>query len=121
MPINTLIFVIGVICVLYGIIRTLVCPGWRKGIWFSGGGTIFTVIALFIMVGFNNTAFYPSSADIDSSLTIYNASSSLYTLKTMSYVSIIVPIVIAYIWYAWRSMTRKPMNTKELEEADNKY
>lgn len=121
MPLNTLIFVIGVVCVLYGIIRTLVCPGWRKGIWFSGGGTIFTVIALFIMAGFNDTAFYPSSADIDSSLTIYNASSSLYTLKTMSYVSIIVPIVIAYIWYAWRSMTRKPMNTKELEEADNKY
>ena len=79
------------------------------------------MIALFIMAGFNDTAFYPSSADIDSSLTIYNASSSLYTLKTMSYVSIIVPIVIAYIWYAWRSMTRKPMNTKELEEADNKY
>lgn len=121
MPLNTLIFVIGVIGVLYGIIRTLVCPSWRKGIWFSGSGTILTVIALFIITGFNDTAFYPSSADLNSSLTIYNASSSLYTLKAMSYVSIIVPIVIAYIWYAWRSMTRKPMDTKELEEADNKY
>lgn len=121
MPVNTLIFGIGVISVLYGIIRTLVRPGWHKGIWFSGSGTILTVIALFILAGFNNTAFYPSSADINSSLTIYNASSSLYTLKAMSYVSIIVPIVIAYIWYAWRSMTRKPMDTQELEEADNKY
>lgn len=121
MPANTLIFVVGVVCVLYGIIRTLVCPDWRKGIWFSGSGTILTVVALFILVGFNNTAFYPSSAEINSSLTIYNASSSLYTLKTMSYVSIIVPVVIAYIWYAWRSMTRKPMDTKELDEADNKY
>lgn len=121
MPANTLIFVVGVVCVLYGIIRTLVCPDWRKGIWFSGSGTILTVVALFILVGFNNTAFYPSSAEINSSLTIYNASSSLYTLKTMSYVSIIVPVVIAYIWYAWRSMTRKPMDTKELDDADNKY
>lgn len=121
MPANTLIFVVGVVCVLYGIIRTLVCPDWRKGIWFSGSGTILTVVTLFILVGFNNTAFYPSSAEINSSLTIYNASSSLYTLKTMSYVSIIVPVVIAYIWYAWRSMTRKPMDTKELDEADNKY
>lgn len=120
-PLNTVILLIGVVGALYGIIRTLVCREWGKGIWFAGCGTILTVIALFIIAGFNDTAFYPSSADPASSLTIYNASSSLYTLKAMSYVSLIVPIVIAYIWYAWRSMTRKPMNTSELEEADNKY
>lgn len=121
MPLNTLVFVIGVASVLYGIIRTMINTQWRKGIWFAGAGTILTVVALFIISGFNNTSFYPSWADPASSLTIYNASSSLYTLKTMSYVSIIVPIVIAYIWYAWRSMTRKAMDTKELDESDTKY
>ena len=121
MPANTVLFIIGVICVLYGIIRTLLSSKWYKGIWYSGTGTILTVISLLIIAGFNNTAFYPSSTDLNSSLTIYNASSSFYTLKAMSWVSIIVPIVIAYIWYAWRSMTRKAMNTKELEETENKY
>lgn len=121
MPVNTLLFLLGVIAVLYGILRTWIQPAWRKGIWFAGPGTILTVVSLFILVGFNNTSFYPSSADPASSLTIYNASSSLYTLKVMSWVSLIVPIVIAYIWYVWRSMTRKPMNAKELEEAETKY
>lgn len=121
MPVNTVLLLVGVVAVLYGIIRTLFRTEWNKGIWFAGSGTILTVVSLFIIAGFNNTAFYPSSTDLQSSLTIYNASSSLYTLKTMSYVSIIVPFVVAYIWYAWRSMTRKPMNTKELDEADNKY
>lgn len=121
MPLNALIFVVGVVCVLYGIIRTIIVSRWKKGIWFSSIGTVLTVVALLIIAGFNNTAFYPSSTDLNSSLTIYNASSSLYTLKAMSYVSIIIPFVIAYIWYAWRSMTRKAMDTKELEEADNKY
>lgn len=121
MPLNAILFVIGVVCVLYGIIKTVLTTQWRKGIWFSGIGTVLTVIGLLIIAGFNNTAFYPSSVDPDSSLTIYNASSSLYTLKAMSWVSLIIPIVIAYIWYAWRSMTRKAMNTKELEETDVKY
>lgn len=121
MPLNAVIFILGVVCVLYGIIRTLLAPQWHKGIWFAGLGTVLAVIGLLIIAGFNNTAFYPSSTDLDSSLTIYNASSSLYTLKAMSWVSLIIPIVIAYIWYAWRSMTRKRMNTKELEEADTKY
>lgn len=121
MPLNALIFVVGVASVLYGIIRTIIAPQWKKGVWFTGTGTILTVIALLIIAGFNNTAFYPSSTDLNSSLTIYNASSSLYTLKAMSYVSIIIPFVIAYIWYAWRSMTRKAMDTRELEETDNKY
>ena len=116
-----LIFIIGVAGVLYGIIRNWIFPRWTKGIWFAGAGTILTVIALLILAGFNQTAFYPSYVDPDSSLTIYNASSSLYTLKAMSYVSIIIPVVIAYIWYAWRTMTRKAIDKQELEESENKY
>ena len=83
MPINTIILLIGVVGVLFGIIKSIIKPHWRKGIWFSGTGIVLAVIALFIVAGFNNTAFYPSYTDLDSSLTIYNASSSLYTLKTM--------------------------------------
>lgn len=121
MPVNTLLFVIGVAAVLFGIIKTLLSPDWRKGIWFAGAGSILTVVALFIIAGFNNTSFYPSSTDIASSLTIYNASSTLYTLEAMSWVSLIVPFVIAYIWYAWRALTRKPMTEKDLQEQDHKY
>lgn len=121
MPVNTIIFLLGIVSVLYGIIRTLLNVRWRKGIWFGGAGTVLTVIGLLILAGFNNTAFYPSSADLNSSLTIYNASSSLYTLKTMSWVSIIVPVVIVYIWFAWRSMTRKAITTQELADTEHKY
>ena len=93
----------------------------EKGIWFTGSGTILTVIGLLVIAGFNHTAFYPSSVDLNSSLTIQNASSSLYTLKAMSWVSLIIPFVIAYIWYAWRSMTRKAESITETEETENKY
>ncbi len=116
MPLNGIVFLIGVAAVLIGILKTILNISWRNGIWFSGAGTILTVIALFIIAGFNNTSFYPSSTDIGSSLTIYNASSSSYTLKAMSYVSIIIPFVIAYIWYAWRALTRKPANAEEIEQ-----
>lgn len=121
MPVNTALFLLGILAVLYGIIKTLVRPAWKKGIWFAAPGTILTVVCLFIIAGFNNTAFYPSNADPDSSLTIYNASSSLYTLKAMTYVSFIVPIIIAYIWYCWRAMTKTPLTTKELENVEDKY
>lgn len=121
MPVNTILFVIGVLLVLYGIIRAYLHPDWRKGIWYAGTGTLLTVITLFILAGFNNTAFYPSSADPASSLTIYNASSSQYTLTAMSWVSLIIPVVILYIWYVWRKMTKRPISAKELEEAETKY
>lgn len=121
MPINTVLFLIGVLAVLYGCIKAWVNPTWKKGIWFTAPGTILTVITLFILVGFNQTAFYPSNVDPASSLTIYNASSSLYTLKAMTYVSFIVPIIIAYIWYCWRAMTKTPMTTEELEKVEDKY
>lgn len=121
MPWNAVLFLSGVASVLYGIIRTVIAPQWRKDVWFTGAGTVATVIGLLVLAGFNDTAFYPSSTDPDSSLTIRNASSSLYTLKVMSWVSLVIPFVAAYIWYAWRSMTRRPMDTKELEEAENRY
>ncbi|MCC8174760.1 MAG: cytochrome d ubiquinol oxidase subunit II, partial [Odoribacter sp.] len=88
MPLNTALFLIGVVAVLYGIIRSILRPHWGKGFWFAGPGTVLTVVTLFILVGFNNTSFYPSSIDPASSLTIYNASSSEYTLTTMSWVSL---------------------------------
>lgn len=121
MPLNAVVFLLGVVAVLYGVIRTLLRPTWRKGIWFTGAGSVLAVVGLLIIAGFNNTSFYPSSTDLDSSLTLAKASSSLYTLKAMSWVSLIVPFVAAYIWYTWRAMTRKPMDTKELEEAENRY
>ena len=94
---------------------------WRKGIWYAGFGVILTVIALFILAGFNNTAFYPSYTDLNSSLTIHNASSSHYTLETMAYVSIITPLVIAYIFYAWRALNKKRINLEEIKEDHHAY
>ena len=106
MPLNTLMFLLGVVGVLWGIISTLL-KGGTKGIWFAGAGTVLTVWGLFILAGFNHTSFYPSVFDLQSSLTIENASSSRFTLVTMSYVSLIVPFVIGYIWYAWKAMNSK--------------
>jgi cytochrome d ubiquinol oxidase subunit II len=93
----------------------------RKAIWYGGSGTISVVMALFFMAGYGNTAFYPSSSDLQSSLTLANASSSMFTLKTMMYVSFIIPFVAAYIWYAWRSMNRKMITTEEMTGEDHTY
>ncbi|NLB91797.1 MAG: cytochrome C oxidase assembly protein, partial [Bacteroidales bacterium] len=88
---------------------------------FSGPGTVLTVFALFIIAGFNNTAFYPSVVDLQSSLTIQNASSSHFTLVTMSYVSLLVPFVFAYIYYFWKVMNRKKVTEEELNEQSHVY
>jgi len=93
----------------------------RKAIWFAGPGTIAVVMALFLMAGYGNTAFYPSSSDPDSSLTLAKASSSMFTLKTMMYVSFIIPFVIAYIWFAWRSINRRMITTEEMAGEDHTY
>lgn len=121
MPLNTLLLLLGVAGVLLGIFRTLLRPSWRKGIWFAGSGTILAVIALFILVGFNSTAFYPSTADINASLTIHNASSSRYTLETMAYVSILTPFVAAYIFYAWRALNKKRITIDEIRQDPHAY
>ena len=123
MPVVALLFVLGVIFVLLGIIRPLVafekCS--TKGIWLSGAGTILTVFSLFLLAGFNNTAYYPSTFDLQSSLTIENSSSSHYTLAAMSYVSLLVPFVIAYIWYAWRSIDNKKIDIEEINSESHVY
>lgn len=98
------ILLMGVVLVLFGIINTLVKKNFTKGIWFSGIGTVFTILILLLIAGFNHTAFYPSLTDMQSSLSIKNSSSSLFTLKVMSVVSLMIPFVLAYIWHAWKSL-----------------
>lgn len=120
MPIVLIVFLIGVVLVLFGIGKSIL-KSTSNGIWFAGTGTILTVLALFLIAGFNNTAFYPSTYDLQSSLTIENASSSKYTLKAMSYVSLMVPFVIAYIWYAWKSINNKKIDAEEMNEDIHVY
>lgn len=116
MPVVLALFLLGVVSVLWGIIRTVWKPTFDKGIWFAGIGTVLTVLALLLVAGYNHTAYYPSTADLQSSLTLSNSCSSLFTLKVMAYVSILVPFVLAYIVYAWRSIDSRKIDTKEMEE-----
>lgn len=121
MPVVLVLFVIGVLAVLWGIIRTLWKPSFDKGIWFSGVGTVLTVLAMLLVAGYNNTAYYPSTADLQSSLTLANSSSSFFTLRVMAWVSIFVPFVLAYIFYAWRSIDNRKIDTRELEDGGHAY
>ena len=121
MPVVLLVFLVGVVAVLWGIIRTLWKPAFDKGIWFSGAGTVLTVLALLLVAGYNNTAYYPSTHDLQSSLTLANSCSSQFTLKVMAYVSILVPFVLAYIFYAWRSIDNRKIDAKEMEEGGHAY
>ena len=116
MPVVLVVFLIGVLAVLWGIIRTLWKPAFDKGIWFAGAGTVLTVLALLLVAGYNNTAYYPSTADLQSSLTLANSCSSQFTLRVMAYVCILVPFVLAYIFYAWRSIDRKKIDAKEMQD-----
>ncbi|MBD5295542.1 MAG: cytochrome d ubiquinol oxidase subunit II [Bacteroides sp.] len=112
-PSILILFLLGVANVLLGILRTLFAKHYTQGIWFAGIGTFFTVVALFWMAGFCNTPFLPSVTDPSSSLTIYNASSSKFTLQTMAYVSILVPFVVAYIWYVWKKIDAHKISRPE--------
>lgn len=116
MPWLLVIFLLGVVGVLAGIIRTLLKPGYDKGIWLSGAGTVLTVFALLLSAGYNNTAYYPSVADLQSSLTLANSCSSRFTLEVMAYVSILVPFVLAYIFYAWRRIDNRKIDAKEMKD-----
>lgn len=117
MPVVAVLFVAGVLMTLWGIIRTLVCSTkHEKGIWWSGPGVVLVVVMLFLIAGYNNTSFYPSYSNLQSSLTIFNSSSSKYTLTVMAYVSLLVPFVFAYIWYAWRAINRKKIDQQELDD-----
>ena len=116
-----MLLLVGVVLVLYAILRTVMAKRFRSGIWFSGIGTILVVLSLFFIAGYNHTAYYPSVADMQSSLTIYNSSSSFFTLKVMSVVSILVPVVLAYIAYTWRIMDKHPITEEEMQGESDKY
>jgi cytochrome d ubiquinol oxidase subunit II len=117
-PLVLAILLIGVVMLLLGIVLTLMRPSFVKGVWCSGIGTVVAVTALFLMAGWNNTAYYPSNADLQSSLTITNSCSSEFTLQTMAVVSLLVPFVIAYIYYAWRSIDSRKLSREELKGGD---
>ncbi len=120
MPIVLVLFLAGVVGVLYGLYASIF-RGSNKGIWFTGAGTVAAVLALFLLAGYNNTAFYPSSYNLQHSLTIRNASSSLFTLKTMMFVSFLIPFVLAYIWYAWKAITSEKVTGEEVNSDDHAY
>lgn len=120
MPVVLVLFLAGVVGVLWGIIGTLIGKGFA-GIWPAGIGTVLTVFSLFLIAGFNNTAYYPSTFDLNSSLTIMNSSSSHFTLTAMSYVSLMVPFVLAYIIFAWRAINNKKITSGEMESESHTY
>jgi cytochrome d ubiquinol oxidase subunit II len=120
MPLVTVILLIGVVGVLFGLFISII-KNSDKGIWYTGTGTVLTVLALFLIAGFNNTSYYPSTFDLQSSLTIENSSSSHFTLTAMSYVSLLVPFVLAYIFISWRAMDKKKITSEELESESHSY
>ena len=121
MPVVLVLFLAGVVLVLYGIIDTMLSKYHVKGIWFAGTGTVLTVLALLLCAGWNHTAYYPSTVDLQSSLTIQNSSSSHFTLQTMMYVSFLIPFVLAYIFYAWRALDLHKINDQEIREGEHTY
>ena len=115
-----IILLIGVVLVLFGIGKTIVSKDYVGGIWPAGIGTVLTVLALLLCCAWNNTAYYPSTADLQSSLTLQNSCSSEFTLRTMFYVSLLVPFVLAYIVYAWRAIDAKKLDKDEINN-DHAY
>lgn len=121
MPLVLIFFLLGVVAVLWAIIGTLIGK-CKYGIWAAGVGTVLVVFSVFLVAGFNNTAYYPSTyGDLSSSLTIMNSSSSKFTLTAMSYVSLMVPFVLAYIIYAWRAINNKRITADEMEQDSHAY
>lgn len=118
MPLVLAMLVVGAVLLVAGVMLTLLRKDFRRGIWFAGPGTTMAVMALFMVVGYNHTAYYPSIADLQSSLTLANSSSSEFTLRTMAVVSLIIPFVVAYIAYFWRQMDKKSLTTEELKSGE---
>ncbi|MBW4729484.1 cytochrome d ubiquinol oxidase subunit II [Prevotella melaninogenica] len=116
-----IILLVGVVLLLFGIVKTVLKPEYVRGIWPAGIGVVLVVLVLFLIAGWNNTAYYPSTAYLQSSLTLQNSSSSEFTLKAMFYVSFLVPFVLAYIVYAWRAIDKKAIDRKEIAEDDHAY
>jgi cytochrome bd ubiquinol oxidase subunit II len=120
MPFVTFLFMAGTGGILYGIANSVFRDS-LKGIWFSGAGTVLVVFSMFLIAGFNGTSFYPSSSDLQSSLTIQKASSSKFTLTVMMYFSFIIPIVFTYIYYAWNAISDRKITGEEMESGGHKY
>ncbi len=114
------LFTVGVLLVLAGMYLGIFTKH-RRGFWFAFPGTVLVVMAVFFLAGFNGTAYYPSLTDLQSSLTIRNSSSSYFTLKVMSWVSLLIPFVVAYIAYAWRAMDHRKITREEIEKTRHKY
>ena len=120
MPIVLVMLLLGIVLVFMGIWKGVFTQS-RKGFWFAAPGTVLVVMSVFFLAGFNGTAYYPSCTDLQSSLTIRNSSSSYFTLKVMSWVSLLIPFVVAYIAYAWRAMDRKKITHDEISGKSDKY
>lgn len=120
MPLVSIFFLVGVVLVLFGIYKSAFTAS-KSGFWFSGAGTFLVVFSIFLLAGLNQTAYYPSTFDLQSSLSIRNSSSSHYTLKVMAIVSLLVPFVIAYIFWAWRAIDSKKISEESLEAESHVY
>ena len=118
MPAVLVMFLVGAVLLVAGVVMTLLKPNFYRGIWLAGPGTVLVVMALFMLVGYNGTAYYPSNADLQSSLTLQNSSSSEFTLTCMSIVSLIIPFVVAYIAYFWRKMDIRSITSEELKNTE---
>ncbi|MBR3950964.1 MAG: cytochrome d ubiquinol oxidase subunit II [Bacteroidaceae bacterium] len=118
MPAVLIMLLVGAVLLVAGVLLTLFKKEFNKGVWLAAPGTILAVIALFLIAGYNGTAYYPSSADLQCSLTLSNSCSSEFTLRTMAIVSLIIPFVVAYIAYFWRKMDKKSLTKEELESGD---
>lgn len=118
MPVVFVMFLVGAVLLVAGVALTLFKPNFKRGIWLAAPGTVLAVMALFMIAGYNNTAYYPSTYDLQASLTLANSCSSEFTLRTMAVVSLIIPFVVAYIAYFWRQMDKKSLTSDELTTTD---
>ena len=118
MPFVLAMLLVGAVLLVLGVVLTAWRKGFKRGIWLAAPGTVLAVMALFMVAGYNNTAYYPSTYDLQSSLTLANSCSSEITLRTMAVVSLIIPFVVAYIAYFWRQMDKKSLTTEELNTSD---
>ena len=118
MPIVLALLLIGAVLLVAGVVMTLRKATYTRGIWLAAPGTVFAVMALFLIAGYNGTAYYPSTADLQSSLTLTNSCSSEFTLRTMAAVSLVIPFVLAYIAYFWRKMDKQSLTTDELNQSE---
>ena len=118
MPVVLGMFLVGAVLLVVGVVKTILKPNFYRGIWLAGPGTVLVVMALFMLVGYNGTAYYPSNADLQSSLTLQNSSSSEFTLTCTSIVSLIIPFVVAYIAYFWRKMDIRSITSEELKDTE---